>query len=223
MPAQTTDLFLLEDLSDAARTGELATRELVALRAVSDWIEAFVIRPNADLGRDGPVCPFVPGSVERKTLWLAAEEIGDGDVPEVVELMDAYRRRFLETEPTGGADASYRVIVVVFPDLAAERAQTLLGGVLEQLALPSYAEDRISFGPFYEGNPGTALYNPSFRPFQSPVPLLFVRETVVSDWKFLVDDDTWIDLWAGHFGATGARTLGEEVRRLPWRERPDEL
>jgi uncharacterized protein DUF6875 len=217
---QTTDLFLLEDLADAARTSGLAERDLAALQSVAEWIEAFVVEPNAELGRDGPVCPFVPGSLERKTLWLAAEELGDGGVPEVVELMDGYRRRFLETEPTGGADASYRVIVVVFPDLAGERAETLFGGVLEQLALPSYAQDGISYGPFYEGNPGTALYNPSFRPFQSPVPFLFVRRTVVSDWKFFVDDDTWLDLWASHFGATGARALGAEVRRLPWRERP---
>jgi hypothetical protein len=217
---QTGGLFLLEDLADPAATGELAVRDLVALQTVADWIEAFVVRPNAELGRDGPVCPFVPGSLERKTLWLAAEEVGDGDVPEVVELMDGYRRRFLETEPTGGADASYRVIVVVFTDLAAERAEALFGGALEQLELPSYAEDGISFGRFYEGNPGPALYNPSFRPFQSPVPFLFVRQTVVSDWKFLVDDDPWLDLWATHFGATGARTLGEEVRRLPWRQQP---
>lgn len=217
---QTTDLFRIEDLADAARTSDLAARDLVALQTVADWIEAFVVKPNAELGREGPVCPFVPGSLERKTLWLAAEEVGDGGVSEVVELMDGYRRRFLETEPTGGGGASYRVIVVVFTDLPAERAEGLFGGVLERLALPSYAEDGISFGPFYAGNPGTALYNPSFRPFQSPVPFLFVRQTVVSDWKFFVDDDTWLDLWAQHFGATGARALGEEVRRLPWRERP---
>ena len=68
MPARLTDLFLLEDLEDASRTGELADSDLEALQAVADWIKSYVVRPHKDLGRAGPVCPFVPGSLERKTL-----------------------------------------------------------------------------------------------------------------------------------------------------------
>jgi hypothetical protein len=216
MPTQTTELFLLEDLEDVGRS-ELAERDLAALHAVAEWIKAYVIRPNKALGRDGPVCPFVPGALERKTLWLAPEHIGAGGVPEAVALMDGYRRLFLDTEPTEGDDAVYKVIVVIFTDLAAERAQGVFDGVLEQLALPSYAEDGIIFGPFYEGNQGGALYNASFRPFQSPAPFLFVRNTVVSDWKFFLDDDNWFGLWARRFGESGARALRDELRRLPLR------
>ena len=219
MPTQTADLFLLDELDDTERTSELEERDAGALRAVADWITSFVIRPHAELGREGPVCPFVPGCLERKTFWLVPEQIGDGGVPEVVDLMDGYRRLFLATEPTEGDDAIYKVFVVVFTDLPAERAQVLFDGVLEQLALPSYAGDGVIFGPFYEGNEGTALYNPAFRPFQSPVPFLFVRHTVVTDWKFFVDDDGWLGLWAHRFGESGARAIGEEMRRLPWRDR----
>jgi hypothetical protein len=217
VPPETTDLFLLEDLEDVRRTVGLAERDRAALDAVADWITTFVIRPHKDLGRDGPVCPFVPGALERRTLWLVPQQIGDRSVPEVVELMNGYKRLFLETEPTEGDDADYKVIVVVFIDLPAERAQSLFTGVLEQLAAPSYADEGIIFGPFYEGNEGTSLYNASFRPFQSPVPLLFVRQTVVSDWKFFVDDDSRLGPWAHRFGETGARALAEELRRLPWR------
>jgi hypothetical protein len=217
MPTQTADLFLLDDLEDVGRTSGLAERDRAALRAVADWIETYVIRPHEELGRDGPVCPFVPGALERKTLWLAPEQIGDRGVPEVVELMDGYKRLFLETEPTAGDDAGYKVIVVVFTDLAAERAQGVFDGVLEQLAVPSYADDGVIFGPFYEGNEETAIYNASFRPFQSPVPFLFVRHTVVSDWKFFLDDDIRLGLWARRFGESGARALAAELRRLPWR------
>jgi uncharacterized protein DUF6875 len=217
MSTQTTELVRLDELTDPARTGELAERDLAALRAVADWVTSFVTKPHAQLGRDGPVCPFVPGSLERGTFWLVPEQIGDGGVPEVVELMDGYRRRFLEIEPIRGDDTAYKAIVVVFTDLPAERAQGLFDGVLDQLALPSYAEDGVIFGPFYVGNEGTAIYNPDFRPFQSPVPFLFVRHTVVSDWKFFLDDDNWLGLWAHRFGESGARALAEELRSLPWR------
>jgi hypothetical protein len=216
MPTQTTNLFLLEDLEDFGRTSQLAESDLHALRAVADWIKAFVVRPHEDLGRAGPVCPFVPGSLERKTLWLAPEQIADRDVPEVVELMNGYRRLLLDTRPTDGDDVIYHVIVVVFSDLAADRAQAVFGDVLEQVAVPSYVEDGIVFGPFYEGNEGTAIYNASFRPFQSPVPLLFVRRGVVSDWKFFLDDQEMLDHWARRFGESAVHALAEELRRLPW-------
>jgi hypothetical protein len=221
MPAQTTpvqtNLFLLDDLEDVSRTRELAESDLEALQAVAEWIKTFVVNPHKDLGRAGTVCPFVPGSLERKTLWLAPEQIADRDVPEVVELMSGYKRLLLDTRPTDGDDVIYNVIVVVFSDLPADRAQGVFDDVLQHLAVPSYVEDGILFGPYYEGNKGTAIYNSSFRPFQSPVPFLFVRHGVTSDWKFFLDDEEWLDLWVRRHGESGAHALAQELRRLPWR------
>jgi hypothetical protein len=217
MPTQTTNLFLLEDLEDVGRTRELSESDLDALQAVADWIKTFVVRPHKDLGRAGPVCPFVPGSLERKTLWLAPEQIADRDVTEVVELMSGYERLLLDTRPTDGDDVVYNVIVVVFSDLPADRAQGVFDDVIQHLAVPSYVEDGILFGPYYEGNKGTAIYNSSFRPFQSPVPFLFLRHGVTSDWKFFLDDEEWLNLWARRHGESGAQALAQELRRLPWR------
>jgi hypothetical protein len=215
-PAQTANLFLLEDLADVSKTGELPQRDLDALQAVADWIKTFVVEPHKDLGRTGTVCPFVPGSLERKTLWLAPEQVADRDAPEVVELMSGYKRLLLD-RGTDGDDVLYNVIVVVFTDLPADRAGGIFDDVLEQLAVPSYVEDGILFGPYYEGNEGTAIYNSSFRPFQSPVPFLFVRHGVTGDWKFFLDDDAWLKLWAQRYGGAGAEALAQELRRLPWR------
>jgi hypothetical protein len=217
MPTQTTNLFLLEELDDAGRTSELGESDLNALVAVADWIKSFVVGPHEDLGRAGPVCPFVPGALERKTLWLAPEQIASRGVPDVVELVNGYKRLFLDAEPSDGDDTKYKVIVVVFADLSADRAHGLFDDVLQQLAVPSYAEDGIVFGPFYEGNDGTAIYNSSFRPFQSPVPFLFVRQGVISDWKFFLDKEDWLNLWARRFGESAVHALAEELRRLPWR------
>jgi hypothetical protein len=217
VPTQTIDLFLLEDLEDVGRTSELAESDLDALHAVADWIKTYVVRPHEDLGRAGPVCPFVPGALERKTLWLAPEQIAGQGVPHVVELMNGYKSLFLNAEPTDGDDANYKVIVVVFTDLPADRAQGVFDDVLQQLAVPSYAEDGIAYGPFYQGNEATAIYNSSFRPFQSPVPFLFVRQTVISDWKFFLDNEDFLNLWARRFKESAVHALAEELRRLPWR------
>jgi hypothetical protein len=216
-PAETANLFLLEDLEDAGRASELAESDLVALRAIADWIESYVVEPHEELiGRAGPVCPFLPGSLERRALWLAPEHVANGGAAQVLEVMDRYKRRLLEAESSDG-DVNYNVIAVVFTDLPADRAQGAFADVFEQLAVPSYVEDGILFGPYYEGNEATAIYSPSFRPFESPVPFLFVRHGVVEDWKFFLDDESWLELWAQRYGAAGAKALAEELRRLPWR------
>ena len=222
MAAPIANLYLLEDLDDASKTKPLAKSDLDALRKVADWINSFVTKPHKDLGREGAVCPFVPGALERKTLWLASEHVADRSLTDVVQLMNGYKTQFLNTQPIDGDGVDNKVIVVVFTDLSADRAKGLFGDVLKQVALPSYEKDGILFGPFYEGNEGTAIYNSGFRPFQSPVPFLFVRQGVISDWKFFLDNDEWLKLWAHRYGKSGTRALAEELRRLPWRAKRDQ-
>ena len=137
-------------------------------------------------------------------------------------LINGYQRLFLDAQPTDGDDATYKVIVVVFTDLSADRAQGVFDDVLQHLAVPSYVEDGIVFGPFYEGHEGTAIFNSRFRPFRSPVPFLFVRHGVISDWKFFLDNDDQLNRWAHRYGESAVRTLAEELRRLPWRAGGDE-
>ena len=194
MAAQTAHLYLLEDLDDASKTRPLAQSDLAALRTVADWITTFVARPHTDLGREGPVCPFVPGALERRQrhvnlAWHSA-------CGEVVQLINGYKTQFLHTPPIDGDGANDKVIVVVFPDLPADRARGLFGEVLQHLAVSVVCRRRSLFGPFYEGNEGSAIYNSRFRPFQSPVPFLFVRRGVLSDWKFFLDNEDWLNRWA---------------------------
>jgi hypothetical protein len=218
MPAQKSNLFLLEDLEDVSRTSTLVQSDLTALQAVAGWIKSYVLKPSKDIGRTGTVCPFLPWSVDQKTLWLAPEHIGNQTAPDATQLMTEYKRLLLGAQPSEGDDADYNVIAVVFTDLPAARAQGVFDDVQQQLAVPSYADDGILFGPYYEGNEGTAVYNSRFRPFQSPVPFLFVRHGVISDWKFFVDNEEWLTLWARRYGASAVQVLAAELRRTNWRQ-----
>jgi hypothetical protein len=215
--AQVTNLFSVEDLDDAGRTTTLAEGDLDALRAAADWIKTFVAKPHKDLGRPGTVCPFVPGALERQTLWLAPEHIADRRADDVVELVNGYRDLFLHTQPVEGDGVNYKSVVVVFTDLPADRAKDFFDELLARLGVPSYADVGVVLGAFYERNEGTAIYNPSFRPFTPPVPFLILRQAVVSDWKFFLENETWLVHWAQRSGASGAEALARELRRLPWR------
>jgi hypothetical protein len=44
---------------------------------------------------------------------------------------------------------------------------------------------------------------------------------LTSDWKFFLDDEEWLNLWARRYGESGTQALAEELRRLPWRARPE--
>ena len=221
MPAQITNLFLLENLEDASRTKELAEGDRNALRAVADWTKTFVAKPHRDLGRAGPVCPFVPVALEHKALWLGAERSAGRSAPDVIQLIEGYKRLLLAAQPLDGENANYKSIVVVFTDLPAAQAKDFFNGVLQQIAVPSYVDDGLVMGPFYEGNDGTAIYNPNFRPFTSPVPFLLMRRAVISDWKFFLSDEDWLKLWARRYGESAVEALADELRRLPWRARRD--
>ncbi|MCC8960210.1 hypothetical protein H8B02_44445 [Bradyrhizobium sp. Pear77] len=212
----TTNLFLLEDI-DADRTKNLAEIDRNALRAVGDWIKTFMASPHKDLGRAGPVCPFVPAALKHKTLWLAAERSAGRSAADVVRLVEDYKRLLLAAQPVDGDDANVRSIVVVFTDLTAGQAKDFWAGVLNQIGIPSYEDDGLAMGPFYEGNQDTAIYNPHFRPFISPVPFLLIRPAVISDWKFFLNNEDWLTPWARRHGEPAFHALAEELRRLPWR------
>ena len=218
---QTTNLFLLEELEEVSRSRKLSERDRNALRAVADWTKTFVTRPHRDLGRAGPVCPFVPVALEHKTLWLAPERSAGRSTPDGIQLIDGYKRLLLAAKPVDGDDANYKSIIVVFTDLPAAQAKNFFGGFLEQIGVASYVDDGLVMGPFYEGNDGTAIYNPSFRPFTSPVPLLLMRRAVISDWKFFLTNEEWLRLWARRYGEAAVQALAEELRPLPWRARRD--
>ncbi len=220
-PAQTANLFRLTDLDDPTRPHKLAEVDLRALRAVADWITSFIAKPNGDLGRAGPVCRFVPRALELNTLWLAPERVGGRDAPDVAQLVVGYEKLFLDAKPVEGEDADYKSIIVVFTDLPADRAGALFDDVLQRLALPSYADDGMVLGGFFETNQGAALYNSSFRPFTAPVPFLLMRKTVVTDWKFFLDKEDWLALWAHRHGRSAVPALAEELRRLPWQAKRD--
>src|SRR5262245_41817415 len=168
---------------------------------------------------------FAPSQIGSRLLWpgLTGTSAAPGRcAPSCLwPGIDSYKRLLLAAQPGDGDDANNKSIVVVFTDLPAAQAKDFFSGVLQQIGVPSYADDGLVMGPFYEGNDGTALYNPNFRPFTSPVPLLLMRHAVISDWKFFLNNEDLLRLWARRYGESAVGALADELRRLPWQARRD--
>ena len=218
MPQQTTKLLLIQDLEDSSKTRTLADSELHALQTVAEWIKTFVAGPNKDLGRAGPVCPFVGEALARETLWLDPERGADRSVTDIVQLVNVYKELLLRAHPIDRDAAYYKALVIVFTDLSADRAKDYIDDVqILQIMRPFYEDDGVVLGAFHERNEGSAIYNPNFQPFKSPVPFLLLRPGVISDWKFFLHDEEWLGTWARRFKASAVRALAEELRRTSWR------
>lgn len=217
--ASANKLFPFEDVENGRGLGSLASGDREALLKVANWIRTFVIQPNKQLGREGPVCPFVPVSIQHKALWLAAERSAGLNTPQLIQLIQSYQQRLLSAQPLDGEGGAHRSTVVVFTDLPAANAKAFFEGALQQIGLPSYADHGFVMGPFYEGNEGTAVYNANFRPFTSPVPMFLMRLAVISDWKFFLNNDDFFRVWKRRYGEAAVDALAEQLRQLPWNAR----
>jgi hypothetical protein len=153
------------------------------LSVTIDWIRKFLARPHPNLGRSGPVCPFVPGAITQNTIWLTSVSHGCGDREAIKELVTRYRELFLELEPKSGDLSMMKAILIVFPNVSTENA-----GIIDEIQFelkPKFVEDGLMIGEFHELNQGQGLRNPDFRPLRSPIPLLAIRFMVESDIPFL--------------------------------------
>jgi len=132
------NLFLFSELAEGRWSTSLERGDLGALRAVADWTRAFIIRPNPELGRSGPICPFTPVAIEHDALWLALEHVRGSSMPEMIERIKGYNRRLLANEPVAGEIAEYKAIIVVFADLPASEAKAFFEALLPPIGLQFY-------------------------------------------------------------------------------------
>lgn len=172
-----------------ARGGLLRASEVEAgpadspLAVTVAWVRAFLGKPHPEVGRAGPVCPFVPAALTLDTVWLA--EIADPALDEdrLATLLDDYRALFLELDPRSGQASLNKTILIVFPNLGENGAEAV--DRVQAAAKPGFVEAGLMLGEFHARNESPGLRNPEFRPLRSPVPMLAMRHMVETDLPFL--------------------------------------
>lgn len=158
--------------------------EFPCLVEITEWIEKFLSKPHVDLGRSGPVCPFVPRALQLDTIRMAVIRAKDLNSLQIEEIVSRYRDIFLDLDPKEGELAFYKAILLVFPDVSEEEAFTLIDAVQQKLK-PFFVEAGLMIGEFHPRNESPGLHNPNFRPLRSPIPMLAIRYMAESDLPFL--------------------------------------
>jgi hypothetical protein len=198
------DLYLIElkDLHQnraAHPAAEHLAADMEALEAVVAWAREYLCAPHPELGRPGPVCPYVPTALQEGSFFLTVQRGSDLSPKDIEEKLAVLRDWFRELPAPGRSGAIFKTILCLFPDLQAEHLRSLIEDSQERLK-PSYVEQGLMIGEFHPGPPQAAgLWNPDFRPLKSPIPMLVIRHMVPTDLAFLRADRQLFSLYLQRF------------------------
>ncbi|MEM1206334.1 MAG: YbaK/EbsC family protein [Acidobacteriota bacterium] len=197
-----SELFLLEpgDLCDGCLPAA-ALDAHGALDEIVSWAKTYLCNPHPELGRDGPVCPYVQGSMRKRAFYLTVYPGADLSPEDVEQRLAILRDWFQELSPSEGSQRIFQTVLCLFPDLSRDAVRITIDAVQDRLK-PSYVEQGLMLGEFHDGPPDKAgLWNPDFRPLSAPIPMLVVRNMVATDFAFLKDDRDMMRHYLSRFGA----------------------
>ncbi|TQF68311.1 hypothetical protein FK531_14530 [Rhodococcus spelaei] len=162
--------------------------------ALTRWVIDYLIEPHEELGRGGPVCPFVKQSVVHGTFWA-------GFVPGVALTVDQMSpviadalHTYLEL-PDGNHDSSPHTLVTVFPSLGDGHTVEVVHAAFKS----RFVEKGLMLGQFYPGCRQSGLWNKDFHALDAPLPMLVVRKMMSTDYPFLVGRREWLFSYFSHF------------------------
>ncbi|MEV0033823.1 DUF6875 domain-containing protein [Nocardia sp. NPDC050793] len=163
--------------------------------AVRIWAEDYLTGTEPDLGRDGPVCPYVRPSLHRDLMWVG-RIAGVRPWPPYVRLVieDALEL-FGSLPPEDGGGAVLRCLVTALPDL---RDFSLIDN-LHDVLKTRFVERGFMLGQFYPGCKEPGLWNKDFHPLDSPIPMIVVRSMMATDFPFLLGRPEWMSAYVKKF------------------------
>ncbi|GLW65158.1 hypothetical protein Arub01_34020 [Actinomadura rubrobrunea] len=161
------------------------------LSVVLHWLRDYVSKPSEQLGRSGPVCPFVPASLNAGAVSFVFHYQVDGHEPgPLLRLVSAELRRFRQTaEPAERPQGSLSTLLVVLPD-ADEIGWATIDRTYVRLKNEAVAAG-LMIGQFHPACTEPAVRNPTFPVSRAPIALYAIRHMAQHDVLFLHGERRW--------------------------------
>jgi uncharacterized protein DUF6875 len=168
------------------------------LSVVDDWISTYVTKPHPEIGRTGPVCPFVEPSRRAGSLETSVRLVGSA--PSLGLLTEIVRCSLAEFETMSWRtkNPNLRALLVVLADLPSD-CLDLLDQAHAAVKSESVARG-LMIGQFHSDCAETAARNPGFEVSRAPVPLVAVRLMAMHDVLFLRGKREWFEEYRRRFG-----------------------
>lgn len=193
------DRALAADLSPLPADGGASSLEVLAAGdetrdEVSAWLASYVSQPHPDLGRPGPVCPFVAPAVAAGTVfYVACRFDGEATLERMTDALDEALRCF-QLLAWQEEKVELASLVVIFPDLA--EADWHLIDDSHSANKTKFVEAGCMIGQFHPTCDEPAARNPDFPVNRAPLPLIVIRHIASHDILFLDENPHWVE----HFG-----------------------
>ena len=180
--------------------GALAEAKQPSLDVIAAWARNYLCCPHAELGRNGPMCPFVPGALQKQLLFGTVYEETELDVEEIKAILLREMERFIALPPVSGNEAQFKSLLALFPYLPADQVAELIETAQADLQ-QHFVPNGLMVGEFHDGPPQKGgLWNRDFRPLYSPVPMLVIRHMVPTDLLFLKDNQELFRAYSRIYG-----------------------
>lgn len=148
------------------------------------WAEEYLAKPHPELGRKGPICPFVKHTVDISRYFVSVQAQIDGSSLHTLRgaVLDE-AATFLHHSPNVGSKGAFGSLVMVFPHIPDARL-----GILDEIhseLKTALMERDLMFSPFHKYSTKPSISNPEFKVFRAPFAALVVRHMDVRDIAFL--------------------------------------
>lgn len=207
----TPFVALREVLSALRGTTELSgvdASDLGVLGEVGRWTADYLCRTHPDLGRTGDVCPYTEVSMREGLLFSAVCHVFDADPrPAMIQVMRQTMKDFESRAPQIGNRVGLKAMLVLFPSLEGE----WVDDVQETLSL-EFVSRFLMIGEFHAECQKPGLHNQAFKPLRSPIPLLAVRNMMLTDLAFLKGSDVKLHYYLQRFGDTALNAISAYLR-----------
>ena len=156
---------------------------------ILQYIRKFLAKTHSDIGRSGPVCPFVPKSLRKDALHLTVIRTGKGSQVSTIKnnlinYLKPFASNFLTMKPTTGSARAFKAAIFIFPDITLDQTTECIDDV-QVACKPFYVKRGLMLGEFHLRNNQPGLRNENFFPLRTPIPCLAVRHMVPTDLAFL--------------------------------------
>ncbi|WP_324198347.1 DUF6875 domain-containing protein [Nocardia beijingensis] len=172
--------------------------------SLKEWLVDFLTLPNEELGRDGPVCPYVKPSVGHHKLWTGFVR-GELTAERTQSVIDDALDLFSSLMRPAGTHSVQPALIAVFENVT---DYAVIDGAHARYK-DRFVADGMMLGQFYPGCSQPGLWSENFRPLDAPLPMLVVRNMMPSDYPFLVGKSEWLFSYLSRFG----RALPVRLRR----------
>jgi heptaprenyl diphosphate synthase len=148
------------------------------------WADDYISAPHAELGRKGPICPFVHKTVVLDRLFVSFhDEIDGSDIHLLQDVLIAHSERLKSRFPEAEPDGTFTSVLVVLPSIP-DAKTGVLDDALQKLKSHLMAVD-VMTAAFHARSTKPATYNPDFRVYRAPLPCVVLRHMDVRDIVFL--------------------------------------